>query len=72
MRAKRDGSNAIAGCTPHDGRHRLAQCLGTGTTRHVAANIARVSESVMRVASSVGEGSVVVQAVHHYLAPSPV
>jgi len=30
------------------------------------------SGSVKRVASSVGEGSVVVQAVHHYLAPSPV
>jgi thioredoxin reductase (NADPH) len=30
------------------------------------------SGSVKRVASSVGEGSVVVQAVHRYLAPSPV
>ncbi|ULU27106.1 cyclic nucleotide-binding domain-containing thioredoxin-disulfide reductase [Dyella terrae] len=30
------------------------------------------SGSVKRVASSVGEGSVVVQAVHHYLVPTPV
>jgi thioredoxin reductase (NADPH) len=29
------------------------------------------SGSVKRVASSVGEGSVVVQAVHHYLVPTP-